>query len=634
MIELIESIVEKEELFKLISKEEVVLFAGAGMSTSAGLPTANNLRDLLIESLSVEEKKQVPLSESLPNLTEALIDIRDERESIIDEIESIFKRLITKESILHQNLAKISHFKNIITTNYDSLIEDHYKGACQVITKNIDLNSIVGQSTKIFKIHGDFNNRESLMLTHSDYTDFFTFNTEHSNLWTVIKEKFISNTILFIGYNLADSNIEVLFKKILKSVEGVSRKYYLVAPGLKFHNVRKLEKLNVKYINTTAEDFISELISYLNDNIVEDARNGLVTSDTMLSYFKNNSLSPTIVRNGNGIQIEKLTSVNDGINGRLEFSIPMSSGYYANFLKFANGELKNISIPNSEVESLMIRHEGIRFKPQSAFLGINAIRIPDDERTLDLYFPEEKIEFEGIISKLYILKDYTIISLCYKDCELEYTLTNISEFNFDFSLHVKHKTSFSSLNEKLQLYSFLRCISIGQEVRGFHQGKVLFSKELPQIEELLENSSFMIGYLSKLSIIEKEYNFKFGEIKFEEITESTIDLVNYIIEVVEGKWVEAKFSSELELCANRNLESFERYFDNEKQKTDTYLYQLAIDMPVSLHNKEILLGLNDTIVKDWELLSFTKKDKEYYIAIRSKSKRLMLRKLPHSTILE
>ena len=48
----------KESLFQSISKGEVVLWAGAGLSLYAGLPSGARLREILYEGLTPLEKEQ------------------------------------------------------------------------------------------------------------------------------------------------------------------------------------------------------------------------------------------------------------------------------------------------------------------------------------------------------------------------------------------------------------------------------------------------------------------------------------------------------------------------------------------------------------------------------------------------
>ena len=86
------------------------------------------------ERLTKEQKKVIDKSLSLPELAEEFERINDSRDTLLLLIERIFKKVPYQFSDVHTQLGKIFHFDSIITTNYDSLIEDGYEFKCQVIT--------------------------------------------------------------------------------------------------------------------------------------------------------------------------------------------------------------------------------------------------------------------------------------------------------------------------------------------------------------------------------------------------------------------------------------------------------------------------------------------------------------------
>ena len=66
----------KESLFELIRKEEVVLFVGAGLSIYAGFPSGNELKKIFIENLTLKEKENIDLEQKLDGLTEDIYRIK------------------------------------------------------------------------------------------------------------------------------------------------------------------------------------------------------------------------------------------------------------------------------------------------------------------------------------------------------------------------------------------------------------------------------------------------------------------------------------------------------------------------------------------------------------------------------
>lgn len=117
----------KERVFELIRKEDVVLFVGAGMSMYAGYPSGAMLSKIFYDNLSKDLKSDIEFTEDLPKLTNDIYYLKGGNKNYLLQI---LKREFQKEPIsteIHQLLAKIPHFKTIITTNYDTLIESTNK---------------------------------------------------------------------------------------------------------------------------------------------------------------------------------------------------------------------------------------------------------------------------------------------------------------------------------------------------------------------------------------------------------------------------------------------------------------------------------------------------------------------------
>ncbi|MFQ9509529.1 MAG: SIR2 family NAD-dependent protein deacylase [Lachnospiraceae bacterium] len=102
-------------------------------------------------------------------------------------------------------------FAGIITTNYDTLLENIFDDFSVMVGQD---NMIVANSFnifEIFKIHGCINNPNSIVITESDYN---YFNDKLKYLSAKLLTIFVEHPIIFIGYGLGDVNIRALFKEI------------------------------------------------------------------------------------------------------------------------------------------------------------------------------------------------------------------------------------------------------------------------------------------------------------------------------------------------------------------------------------------------------------------------------------
>lgn len=121
-------------------------------------------------------------------------------------IEGLDKELISFYNFLHKG-------QIIITTNYDTFIEDTYSAK-----ENFNLDMFVGQEgffdetigkAELYKIHGCSTNPSSLIINERDY-DLFEKNSVL--LASKILVAMINSPIIFLGYSLTDINVRNIIK--------------------------------------------------------------------------------------------------------------------------------------------------------------------------------------------------------------------------------------------------------------------------------------------------------------------------------------------------------------------------------------------------------------------------------------
>lgn len=130
-------------------------------------------------------------------------------------VANVFKEYKLKE----EKIGEIRYFKDllaksqfIITTNYDTFIEDQYTGGD--IEKYIGAKGFFSQSfdySEIYKIHGCVTSPQDIIITEEDYSNF-------KNKEILVSSKIVSmlmdNPILFLGYSMTDLNIRNIIKNV------------------------------------------------------------------------------------------------------------------------------------------------------------------------------------------------------------------------------------------------------------------------------------------------------------------------------------------------------------------------------------------------------------------------------------
>lgn len=288
-----------ERVIKLVREEKVSLFIGAGFSIEAHAPAVAMLREAILTQFDNDQQRSEHENDSLAEISDFFVEevCCGSRNSLIELLQKQFQFTPAKMDD-HQALAKIPHFHNIFTTNYDTLLEDSYTGdICQVIRKDADCAYLDDKKpVKVFKIHGDFTNQDFVVITSSDYDNYFK-ERPNPQMWDIVKNDFLTKHILFIGYSLADDNILDIIKNISETVNKNQKDMFLIAPKISPINQGKLKKMKVHYYDAFASDFFAELKKELDDNIGMDFRHHKVSAETFARYCQLHGFNPDIVIN-------------------------------------------------------------------------------------------------------------------------------------------------------------------------------------------------------------------------------------------------------------------------------------------------------------------------------------------------
>lgn len=220
------------KLQNAIVNNNLVIFVGAGCSMPLGYPSWKKLIENILEDLNSKYGETSSLNfrniltgvGSGKSLFDALNKIENDADhgstykikskELINRLIDANNEKLPDESLVHDLLWKVS--KKIITTNYDRALEKYKdKSISAKIFDNSNvfqvLNNQSGDSKFLYKIHGDYENPNTIILFESDYKDIY--NDENYNndaLSTYFKDK----TLLFIGFSLSDPFVNNLFKKI------------------------------------------------------------------------------------------------------------------------------------------------------------------------------------------------------------------------------------------------------------------------------------------------------------------------------------------------------------------------------------------------------------------------------------
>lgn len=243
-------------LINEIKNENCVLFLGSGASADAGLPSGTQLSEALSEDLD-DSKRYSTLP--LPEVAQAYVDQLD-KNALLNKIMNIFKER-KKPGTTHHLIAQIPFFTVIITTNWDTLVEDAL--SIYAIVDDVQYSVYYNQNVRqVLKIHGCITRPETVVATEDDYIDFFQ-GKMGSLIWNEFKTLLATKTVLYLGYSLADPNFGFLLREMRSSLEDFVKKGYAVQLDPPEHVKTKWLQRNISIISSTSENFLRHLADKL-----------------------------------------------------------------------------------------------------------------------------------------------------------------------------------------------------------------------------------------------------------------------------------------------------------------------------------------------------------------------------------
>jgi hypothetical protein len=207
-----------KELVSSVRGRRTILFAGAGLSMSVGLPSWQDFIDHMAEELGLDSANILKPNMSYHTLAEYYRIVHGSIGSLrswMDRNWRVSEEAVRK-SKMHELVVSLD-FPIIYTTNYDRNIEAAFDAHGRKYVKIANARDVAKATeglVQIVKFHGDFDDDESLVITETDYFDRLSFDTP---LDMKFRSDALGKTVLFIGYSMSDMNIRLLLHNLRRT---------------------------------------------------------------------------------------------------------------------------------------------------------------------------------------------------------------------------------------------------------------------------------------------------------------------------------------------------------------------------------------------------------------------------------
>lgn len=305
--------------FNKLSKlnQKPVLFVGSGLSQRyLKSPTWWGLLEKISEKLKIDksllERWTSDNYEEIAERLEAICFSTKRKELLLesDDIRRPFRELIVEilneytvdNSEYEKEISILSgiDYQKLITTNYDSLLEKSVFNIEneEIYIHNDDLFSSETKNKKLYKIHGSIDKPSSMIITKSDYDQFFE---KSKYIYSKLLTMFVESPIIFLGYSLSDRNIKDILTTLTatlsqKDLKQFQERVYIISYSSDDKPEYFLEKEELALLNGL---LINVNIFYLRNNyqqLYEVLRDiSLRSSDLEFAVSKNDVVNHFII---------------------------------------------------------------------------------------------------------------------------------------------------------------------------------------------------------------------------------------------------------------------------------------------------------------------------------------------------
>lgn len=638
-----------EKLLNKIRNNEVVLWAGAGFSKYAGVPTGEELVQKIKSRITPSEKELLSYYNTLPEIAEEFVKMRNNKKT---ELFSIIKSALQvnvniSDLYVHNSLKNIPQIQTIITTNFDDLFEKAYGNDIEVIIRDESIapafSSINSHKVKLFKIHSDFTNPNLMIITKSDYMKFF-YDDIYRPLWTEIKSIIAKKSIFFVGYSLEDPNIQFIFNKIIEKLGEFSNECFLATPQLPDYRRNNLSTKNISYIPMSAEEIIPRLEKDIKDKLIEDCSKGLIDYQKVKKVFENEGInldfqifrkniylsSVELLKDSNADNVNMNISISfQNNNENKEYTVTMKKLY-----DFLNGKsFEPITVPGKFIKEVDSKINGYTVNPVSQNLQeLTILKLepyPEQEYAGHLFF-QDIDEPENVIFKKYVSKYLKQIEISHKSFKIVFKLllTSIDECHSKID-NAKFNIQWfrpSDIFEGSKISKLLLKWFNGEKVSLYKADDYSIYFDLPNISieknnlrQLVESFRLQEYVYSNLIKIQKYYHVNFKVPDY--ITYDDINIIDRLSRIIKNN---GKLYIKELVIPKEN-----RFGLDNKGKSDEFEFDIVgeADETIELFGTELILGhphihCDDAYIETQNML-LDEKEKNFFV-IKSKSGNLFI----------
>lgn len=243
-----------EDVINALQSSSMALFAGAGLSKSAGYVDWKDLLRTIAADLGLDIDRDTDLI-SIAQYNVNKIGGRSViNQKIINEFNEDVD--ITEN---HRILARLP-IHTYWTTNYDNLIEKSLKDAKRIVDVKHNISQLnftkPRRDAVVYKMHGDAEIPNEAVITKDDYETYFVDKLPFVN---ALSGDLVSKLFLFIGFSFTDPNLDYILSRVRIQMRTAQRHHWYFVKRVAMGDTGINTDNDLVYYSAKQEHFIADL---------------------------------------------------------------------------------------------------------------------------------------------------------------------------------------------------------------------------------------------------------------------------------------------------------------------------------------------------------------------------------------
>lgn len=211
-----------DEYLRAIDTNTCGVFAGAGISVSAGFPDWRTLLHDIAKELDLDIQREADLAGVMQFHLNRNARTRTRIAAIVRDAFPNREEAPT----IHRVVARLP-IRRVWTTNFDTLFETAFRQEAKSLDVKLDDRALTAPNEAVdatlFKLHGCRSAPADVVIARDD---FELYKRRRPGMLDALKSDVFSRTLLFLGLSFSDSNLASVLSSVREMFDDVPRRHY------------------------------------------------------------------------------------------------------------------------------------------------------------------------------------------------------------------------------------------------------------------------------------------------------------------------------------------------------------------------------------------------------------------------